>query len=180
MRRFISIREKLVLFFILLGIVSIGITSYLSYSNARSAILSRTFDQLTSLRIEKKKQIELFFSERKKDLFLLVQDESINSFSYNNEQDFFISDSSAFSEHALKILNSSVYSGIYIFYPETNSIKYLSLSNKRTDQSNILSANSLLSIITKDSNNLISISDYNNRTKQMSSNSVFILSSSCP
>ncbi len=174
MRRFISIREKLVLFFILLGIVSIGITSYLSYSNARSAILSRTFDQLTSLRIEKKKQIELFFSERKKDLFLLVQDESINSFSYNNEQDFFISDSSAFSEHALKILNSSVYSGIYIFYPETNSIKYLSLSNKRTDQSNILSANSLLSIITKDSNNLISISDYNNRTKQMSSNSVFV------
>jgi signal transduction histidine kinase len=173
-RRFISIREKLVLFFILLGIVSIGITSYLSYSNARSAILSRTFDQLTSLRIEKKKQIELFFSERKKDLFLLVQDESINSFSYNNEQDFFISDSSAFSEHALKILNSSVYSGIYIFYPETNSIKYLSLSNKRTDQSNILSANSLLSIITKDSNNLISISDYNNRTKQMSSNSVFV------
>lgn len=175
MRRFISIREKLVLFFILLGIVSIGITSYLSYSNARSAILSRTFDQLTSLRIEKKKQIELFFNERKKDLFLLIQDESLSSFENNNMQFELISDSSVFSKHAVKILNPSFYSGIYIFYPINNSIKFLALSKDSTVIANTLSSQSLNSIILKDSiNNNITISDYNNRTKQMKSNSVFV------
>ena len=175
MRRFISIREKLVLFFILLGIISIGITSYLSYSNARAAILSRTFDQLTSLRIEKKKQIDLFFNERKKDLFLLIQDESIDSLFNNNEQFIVIKDSSFFSKHAVKILSNAFYSGIYIFYPSNSCIKYLPLSKNSTYCENTLSINSLYSIISKDScNNNISISDYNNRIVQMSSNSVFI------
>ncbi len=178
MRRFISIREKLVLFFILLGIISIGITSYLSYFNARTAILSRTFDQLTSLRIEKKKQIELFFNDRKKDLFLLSQSQVIDSISVVNlntkEQYKLISDSSSFSKHAFKILNPSFYSGIYIYYPAKNCIRYL-LFTKTTKKPNRLSLNSIKSIITKDNfNNNIYITDYNNNKNEMESISIFV------
>ncbi len=178
MRRFISIREKLVLFFILLGIVSIGITSYLSYSNARSAILSRTFDQLTSLRIEKKKQIELFFNERKKDLFLLLKNQNINSSSFivdGIDQINIIPDSCNFSKHVHQFLNSDFYSGVYIVSTNSKSINYLLFENEDLDSTKRLSFNSLLSIIGKDTSiNNITLSDYNNRTKQMISNSVFI------
>lgn len=72
----ISISEKLILYFVCLGIVIIAITGTYTYYLAKDALLSRTFDQLISLRMEKKKRLEQFFADRIRDLeFISTSDE---------------------------------------------------------------------------------------------------------
>lgn len=70
----ISLNEKLILYFLLLGIGAIALLSVFSYYSARKALLDRTFDQLTSLRIVKKNQVEKFFSDRSRDILFLAED----------------------------------------------------------------------------------------------------------
>lgn len=60
----ISLSEKLILIFLLLGLSAIGIVGVFSFFSTKEALLDRTFDQLTSLRIVKRNQIESFFSDR--------------------------------------------------------------------------------------------------------------------
>lgn len=55
-----TLRDKFVLYFVIAGIIILGISGFISYYTFREAVLSRTFDQLTSIRIEKKKQIQAF------------------------------------------------------------------------------------------------------------------------
>ncbi|MCX6252444.1 MAG: histidine kinase [Bacteroidetes bacterium] len=69
----ISLSEKLILYFLLLGLGAICIISVFSFYSTRQALLTRTFDQLTSLRIVKKHTIELFFSDRIKDITILSE-----------------------------------------------------------------------------------------------------------
>ncbi|MFH1118413.1 MAG: HAMP domain-containing protein [Bacteroidota bacterium] len=59
-----SLTEKMVLYFLALGIGSIVITGIFSFITARKALLERTYDQLTSLRLARQMQIETFFSDR--------------------------------------------------------------------------------------------------------------------
>jgi two-component system NarL family sensor kinase len=63
-----SIVQKLIVYFLFLNIVTVLIVSGYSYQKAKSALVQRTFDQLTSLRIEKKVRIEKFFEDRLKDV----------------------------------------------------------------------------------------------------------------
>jgi signal transduction histidine kinase len=51
-----------------MGLLIIIIIGSYSYFKAREALMQRTFDQLTSLRIEKKNRIENFFQQRYNDL----------------------------------------------------------------------------------------------------------------
>jgi len=67
----ISLTEKLVLYFLIIGIAVISVISFYSFYSTREALMSRTFDQLTSLRLAKKNQVEIFFSDRIKDMILL-------------------------------------------------------------------------------------------------------------
>lgn len=67
----ISIREKLIFYFVSLGVIVIIIVGSLSYYFARQAMLNRTLDQLTSLRLEKKYRIEQFFLDRDRDIELI-------------------------------------------------------------------------------------------------------------
>lgn len=69
----ISLTDKFVILFILMGVVAAGIVSGMAYFLAKDALMSRTFDQLTSVKSVKKKQIENFFEEREKDLSLLIK-----------------------------------------------------------------------------------------------------------
>jgi signal transduction histidine kinase len=71
----ISLSEKLILYFMLLGFGAIIIVSTFSFYSTRDALLDRTFDQLTSLRIAKKNQVETFFSDRNRDVLLLARSE---------------------------------------------------------------------------------------------------------
>lgn len=69
--RYISIRDKLILNYVIIGILTILIIGGFSYHTAKEAVYKRTFDQLTSLRIAKKQQLENFFRERIHDIQLL-------------------------------------------------------------------------------------------------------------
>ncbi len=75
--RNISIAEKLIFYFVLIGIVSIISVGSTSYYFAKKAILDRTFDQLISLRLEKKNRIEQFFVDRFRDISLVSNSDEI-------------------------------------------------------------------------------------------------------
>ena len=66
-----SIREKLIFWFLLLGICAIGVISLNFYFKTRNALINRTYEQLTSLRMVKKKRIETFFTDRIREARLL-------------------------------------------------------------------------------------------------------------
>jgi len=66
-----SIVRKLMLLFFVVGISSLSLIGIYSYYKAKRAILQRTLDQLTSIRVMKKSQMEFFFSERMKTLDLI-------------------------------------------------------------------------------------------------------------
>jgi signal transduction histidine kinase len=59
-----NLRDKFVLYFVLTGMVVLSVSGFISYYITREALLTRTFSQLTSLRIEKKKQIQAFLKKQ--------------------------------------------------------------------------------------------------------------------
>ena len=59
-----NLSEKLILYFLLLGLGTIFLISIYSYYSTQEALMNRTFDQLTSLRVAKKNQVEIFFRDR--------------------------------------------------------------------------------------------------------------------
>ena len=71
----ISITDKLIFYFVSLGIVVIFIIGSNAYYFAKIALLDRTFDQLISLRLEKKNRIEQFFLDRVRDIRLISESE---------------------------------------------------------------------------------------------------------
>ncbi len=75
-----SIYHKLILYIFFLGIFVIVAVSLYSFITARNAILQRTFDQLTSLRVAKKEQVEQFFSDRIKEVKLFSHQENTGVF----------------------------------------------------------------------------------------------------
>jgi two-component system, NarL family, sensor kinase len=60
----ISIREKLILYFVILSIISIAIVSLFSIFEAKKGIINRTFSQLILLRDLRREQILTFFETR--------------------------------------------------------------------------------------------------------------------
>lgn len=83
MKRNSSIVRKLIIYFVLLNIFTVSVVSSYSYFRAKSALVERTFDQLTSLRIEKKSRVEGFFKDRMLDLELITSSENILNFPEN-------------------------------------------------------------------------------------------------
>ena len=59
---------QLILYFLLLSISSIFIVGKFSYLKTKEALISRTFDQLISIRTEKEKRVLDFFTQCKNDL----------------------------------------------------------------------------------------------------------------
>ena len=87
MRR-ISITHKLVLYFITLGIISILIIGFYSFFTFKKALMERTFEQLTSIKVVKKKRIESFFSDRIHDIQFISKSEDIQNY-LSNKKDIF-------------------------------------------------------------------------------------------
>jgi signal transduction histidine kinase len=69
---YLSLRDRLILNFVLLGAVVILIVGVFSYYTAREVLIDRTFQQLTSVKVMKKRQIESFFADRIRDIRLLA------------------------------------------------------------------------------------------------------------
>ena len=74
-----SIVKKLVIYFLLLNIFTVIVVGSYSYYRAKDALVERTFDQLTSLRIEKKYRIERFFEDRILDINMVSKLEDVKN-----------------------------------------------------------------------------------------------------
>jgi two-component system NarL family sensor kinase len=77
--RNLSIVRKLIVYFLLLNILTVIIISVYSYFRAKDALVERTFDQLTSLRIEKTYRIESFFEEVIQDIKLISKTNDVRT-----------------------------------------------------------------------------------------------------
>jgi len=64
----IPITAKLILFVLVLSLVSIYVVGKYSFEKAKTALVDRTFDQLTSLRIEKTNRIQSLFMQCENDI----------------------------------------------------------------------------------------------------------------
>ena len=80
-----SISKKLIIFFLLVGIVPLSAVGVLSYIQAKDAILNQVTAQLTAIREIKSKQIEDYFGERFGDANVLAEHPSV----VNGLGDFF-------------------------------------------------------------------------------------------
>ena len=81
--RKISISDKLIIASFLLSIVIITIVASYSFVKAKQAILDRSFNQLTSIRVIKTNLIEKFFNSIDKDINLAKSSNEIKNISYN-------------------------------------------------------------------------------------------------
>ena len=79
MKQNTSIVKKLIIYFLLLNIFTLIVVGSYSYYRAKDALVERTFDQLTSLRIEKKYRIERFFEDRMLDVNLVSKSEDVKN-----------------------------------------------------------------------------------------------------
>lgn len=85
MRKF-SISDKLILASLFLSIVTIIIVASYSFYNARQAILDRTFDQLTSVRVVKSNLLENFFLNRMEEAQLISTSKDIREVAHQINQ----------------------------------------------------------------------------------------------
>lgn len=72
---------KLTIAYLILGIMTVSIVAYVSYHSIEKAVSERTFDQLSSINILKKNQLEAYF-ERKKHMLerLAASHETLENF----------------------------------------------------------------------------------------------------
>lgn len=63
-----SITEKLILYVILISVLTSATVSIVSYLDAKDALISRTLEQLTSVKVVKSRQIHNYFEDRKDEL----------------------------------------------------------------------------------------------------------------
>ena len=68
----ISIKERLILYFVLLSIISIAVVSLFSIYEAKKGIRERAFSQLILLRDLRREQIGMFYEERGRELVALA------------------------------------------------------------------------------------------------------------
>lgn len=79
-----SITQKHFLYFLILGIGSITLVGLYSYYIAKNAILERTFNQLTSVRVEKTKSIQRFLEDRIFEIGIISQSNEISELFNSN------------------------------------------------------------------------------------------------
>lgn len=61
------------LLFFVVGLAALSVVGTYAYFNAKDALLKRTLEQLTSIRVIKKEQVEFFFNERFKNVNVLAE-----------------------------------------------------------------------------------------------------------
>jgi signal transduction histidine kinase len=78
----ISITIKIIVYFLIISNLALYVVGKYSFAEASSALMNRTFQQLTSIRIEKKKRLDDFFEQRIADLNILALKKSITNIFY--------------------------------------------------------------------------------------------------
>ncbi|WP_461629080.1 sensor histidine kinase [Labilibaculum euxinus] len=118
-----SLANKLLIYFVVLNLLSILIVGIFAYTQAKDALILRTFNQLTSVRIEKKKRVEDFFQQCIHEIEAI----STLTFSFPPEKSkvnlsHFISDHRIFKTGFASLLTGKQnYKSIYIYQSNTVS-----------------------------------------------------------
>ena len=88
--RYQSLRTKLFFYSMIFCFTGVVLVGAYSYFTAREALIQRTYQQLISLKEEKKTRVESFFKERERDLkFLSTHDNILGLFRVFNDTDDF-------------------------------------------------------------------------------------------
>ncbi|MBN2668582.1 MAG: HAMP domain-containing protein [Bacteroidales bacterium] len=123
-----SISLKLSLYFLVLIVFAVNITGAYSFYKAKDALTERTFDQLSSVRTEKKNRIESYFQERQREIELISH--SLVEQNLMADSNFVGSDKIAFY-----LNNEENYVHAYwLSNLELKSIDTLALNNKKISQ----------------------------------------------
>ncbi|MBN2683511.1 MAG: HAMP domain-containing protein [Bacteroidales bacterium] len=135
MKKRILIREKLVLIFLLLGVIVEFVISAFYYYNAKEALLERTHNQLSSVRIEKQYRVEKFFADRKRDLKIITISPNLISIFEDLRNPYFNGNiknkfDSFYSEFLQYFINEEINYEKILLVADTNSISFL--KNKNT------------------------------------------------
>ncbi len=145
MKQNTTIVKKLIIYFLLLNIFTIIVVGSYSYYRAKDALVERTFDQLTSLRIEKKYSIERFFEDRILDLSLISKSEDVKNIigllSHPNSEFKFPSEiiKSEFDLHLRRyLLSANYYHRIYITNQEGVSVFFIAENDTITQEYGLL------------------------------------------
>jgi len=72
-----TLTKKLILNLLFVGIGAIVIVGSLSFYTAKNALMNRTYEQLTSLRVLKKNHVETFINDRQRDIRLVANSQDI-------------------------------------------------------------------------------------------------------
>ncbi|OFX43544.1 MAG: hypothetical protein A2046_01455 [Bacteroidetes bacterium GWA2_30_7] len=123
MARFISLSERLILYFTLVGFSITAILLTYSYYSTQSAIFSRTYDQLISVKTEKKIRIESFFADRIKEIEVLSASKS--SLHTNS-----LSDTLDFGNSFYNLLRNNKYYHRVYFVSHDSSIYEMDINNE--------------------------------------------------
>lgn len=150
----LTIREKLVIFYIALGFIAVSVLGIYSFKSAREAILNRSFEQLTSVREVKKARLQHFFHDRIKETKLLASTPEL--FSYSHTQKNIINTSQ---------LDSFLLKGNYI-----SSIHIVSTNPKYINSKKISQSQEISHIQLDEQNTLIEIA---NKVIQSNATEVF-------
>ncbi|MHC1776183.1 MAG: histidine kinase [Lentimicrobium sp.] len=109
-----SLTEKMILYFLVLGLGSIAVTGSFSFFSARKALLERTYDQLISLRKARQYTVERFFADRLLETKLYAStDEAVRLAECCKQNDFNRNADVSVTENKL-FLVSGYYSGYMI------------------------------------------------------------------
>ena len=173
---------KLMVFFLLVGLIPFGISSVVSLSKSSNALSDAAYDQLKGMREIKKNQIKNFFHERQNDMQMLisiVRDQLINStesglqtrkqaisiIRSEAEAVYKFTNSWQGNEEDLKDLLASIEVGKtgYIWGVDYDG-NYVVSKNRQRDGENILGA--------KDSNNVFFIKEAIAKTKKLQGNEI--------
>ncbi len=130
--RYQSIRVRLFYYSIIFCFTGVVVVGAYSFFTAREALIQRTYQQLISLKEEKKSRLESFFNERKRDLiYLSTSDETAH---FVNELGIAKQENNAYSSSLNKqieryIANGKVFSSFSICLNENSMHTFLFGSN---------------------------------------------------
>jgi len=140
----VSITKKIIIYSIVLGLSSTSIIGIYTYISTKDALLARTFDQLVSVRNEKKKRLESFFNERTNDIQNLLNFEDIGKLLNLPDSVYSGSDEmrktafrSRYTDYISAYLSANNFYNKLVFCDSTGKAVQISLHDKDLKYSNI-------------------------------------------
>lgn len=109
-----TLTEKLILYFLALGTASIITIGLFAYFPARRALINRTYDHLTSIRLARQVRVEAYFAERIREAAIIASSPDIQEL-FNSKPPWQALISFPFNDNQFRnILSSGNFSGIII------------------------------------------------------------------